>query len=269
MAPVLVIAAIWALLTGVKAFLLVEQAHRAGLGMGAFQPWPAETASLTGLLLALPIAIRAERASRSAAPPAPPLLLHLLGWALFSLLHLVVTLAGRSATVGLDESYAFSSARDWLLQLGESSFAYLIALAVLTLFRRSPAREESAAPPAAAAAPAGGTVQLSDGGRQVEVRVAELVAVSGGGNYIELVYHDGSRKLLRTTLAAAQAALEPAGFRRTHKSWLVRLDAVAGAARTASGDFRLDLGGGLDAPLSRRNRSLLDETRGTRPTGPS
>jgi hypothetical protein len=203
-APVLVIATIWALLTGVKAFLLVQQAHRAALGMSAFQPWPAETASLIGLLLALPIVVRAERASRSVSPPAPRLLLLLLGWALLSIVHLLVTLGGRSATVGLDESYAFSSPRDWLLQLGESTFAYLIALAVLTLFRRSPSpeengpgRQESTAPAGSSGPPAAGVVRLSDGAREVDLGAGELLAVSGGGNYIELIFRGGTRRLLR------------------------------------------------------------------------
>jgi hypothetical protein len=271
-APVVVIAALWTLLMAAKAFLLVQQAHQAGLGMGAFQPWPAETASLLGLLLALPIAAAAERKCRSVAPPAPPLLLLLLGWALFSIVHLLVTVGGRSATVGLDESYAFSSARDWLFQLGESTFAFLIALAVLALFRRVPSREENgparhetAAPAGSSGSPPAGVVRLSDGCREVEVSVGELLAVSGGGNYIELIFRRESRKLLRTTLNAAQLALEPIGFRRTHKSWLVRLDAVRGAVRTSSGDFRLELGEGLNAPLSRRNRSLLEQTPRTAP----
>jgi hypothetical protein len=271
-APVVVIAALWSLLTGVKALLLVHQAHQAGLGMGAFQAWPAETASLLGLLLAMPIAVAAQRKCRSVTPAAPPLLLLLLGWALFSIVHLLVTLGGRSATVGLDESYSFSSARDWVLQLGESTFAFLIALAVLALFRRLPSpeengpeRQESAAPARSSGSPTAGVVRLSDGGRELEVSVRELLAVSGGGNYIELIFRGGSRKLLRTTLNAAQLALEPFGFRRTHKSWLVRLDAVSGAVRTSSGDFRLELGEGLNAPLSRRNRSLLEQTPRTAP----
>ena len=267
-APVLATGTIWAALTAVKAILLVQQGHRAGMGMSAFQPWPAETASLIGLLLALPIVISAERRSRSAASRAASLRALLFGWALFSLIHLAVTLTARQVTVGLDELYAFASPRAWLLQLGESTLAYFLALAVFALFRSSPSRvqasgrPENAAPPRSGASPPDHVVRLSDGGRDVDVRVRDLVAVSGGGNYIELVFRDGSRKLFRCTLNAAQAALEPLGFRRTHKSWLVRLGAVTDAARTSSGEYRLDLGGGLDAPLSRRNRPLLEEMRG-------
>jgi hypothetical protein len=259
--------AIWTLLTVLKAMLVVQQGHRAGLGMGAMQAWPAEIASLIGLLLALPVAISAKRTSLSHAPPAPPRLLLLLAWAPFSLVHLGVTLAARHATIGLDESYAFSTPQDWLFQLGESTFAYVIALTVFTLFRL-PSQEEPrlTARPAAPAkldiGPSPAVVRLTDAGRQVEVSLRDLVAVCGGGNYIELIFRDGSRKLLRTTLCAAQVALEPIGFRRTHKSWLILLGAVTDVARTSSGDFRLELGNGLDAPLSRRNRQLLDQVRG-------
>jgi hypothetical protein len=268
-APALIVAAIWTLLTVVKAILLVQQGHELGLGMGAMQAWPAEIASLLGLLLAMPISIAAERRSRSAARPARPLLLHLLGWGLFSLVHLAVTLSLRGLTIGLDESYAFSSPWDWLLQLGESTLAYLIALIVFMFARPLPRCEElppqilkPPVPPMLDAGPSPVVVRLTDGGRQVEVGVQDLVAVSGGGNYVELIFRGGGRRLLRTTLNAAQAALEPTGFRRTHKSWLVLLDAVTNAARTSSGDFQLDLGNGLDAPLSRRNRELLDQVRG-------
>lgn len=269
-APALVTGTIWAVLAAVKAILLVQQGLQGGDGVEAWharQAVPAGLASFIGLLVALPVAVVADRTSRLGAPPAPPLLLHLLGWALFLLVCVGAMLGFRQASMPpLSGSFALSSAQYWLIHLAEATLAYLIALAVFTLFRRLPPREEKApgaqesATPVRPGAPTpDGVVRLFDGGREVEVIVRELVAVSGGGNYIDLIFRDGSRKLFRSTLNAAQAVLEPIGFRRTHKSWLVLLDAVTGMARTSSGDFRLDIGVGLDASLSRRNRPLLEE----------
>lgn len=264
---ILILALVAAVVLGLKAFLAVQANHEAGLGVRAIQPWPVEVTRFLGFLAALPIALRASRiarewtASLSAAAIA-------LGAALFVLAHLLVMLGMRvAAHINLDEAHAFRAARDLPYEIAGALLAYAIAVATFAALRpdappaeehrqdREPAADEPdrSEPPALAC--------LADGGRTVEIALEDLRAVCGSGNYVELIFADRRRSMLRTTLTAAEAALAGHGFRRSHKSWLVRIAAVREVERTASGDFRLDLGDGVEAPLSRRNGILADELR--------
>jgi DNA-binding LytR/AlgR family response regulator len=54
------------------------------------------------------------------------------------------------------------------------------------------------------------------------------------------------------TLAEAQARLEGWDFLRTHRSWLVSPGRVRSLTAEGSGDYGLELEGGVTAPLSRR-----------------
>jgi DNA-binding LytR/AlgR family response regulator len=104
-------------------------------------------------------------------------------------------------------------------------------------------------------------VRLRDGRQEVEVDTRKLKAVRGEGNYVELMFSGGQRKLLRMTLGAAEAALAGAEFRRCHKSWLVRLDAVTEMERTGSGEFCAQIGDGQLVSISRRKREVIGELK--------
>jgi len=67
---------------------------------------------------------------------------------------------------------------------------------------------------------------------------------------------------MRGYMARIEAALAPHGFVRTHRSWLVNAERVRALAPAGSGDYRLDLGCGLSAPLSRRYPGALTRLRG-------
>jgi DNA-binding LytR/AlgR family response regulator len=136
---------------------------------------------------------------------------------------------------------------------------YLLALTVIHFARRwdrpvAAARNSTPEPGAP-------HVRLEDGSRSVDVDISELVAIVGGGNYVELIHRGDRRQLLRSTMASAEAALVDHGFRRTHKSWLVRLSSVSKIERTSAGDYRLSLGSDLVAPLSRRSSEVVKEVR--------
>jgi DNA-binding LytR/AlgR family response regulator len=94
------------------------------------------------------------------------------------------------------------------------------------------------------------------------VPVGEILAVQAARNYVEFVLEDGRRPLMRASIAQIEAALAPAGFVRTHRSWLVNAERVRALSAAGSGDFRLDLGGCLTAPLSRRYPAALARLRG-------
>lgn len=264
-----------ALAHAVKAGMEAEAAMRAGLHRGSLQPWPAGFISFAGLALALPVAAAIDRLvhSRAGAPLRAGGVL--LGAMLFSLVYFAtLILLPMALYMRLDDAFAFVPDRDWPSALTICMLGYGCALGAFASGRLAapaaaalpdrqredgpPLRETDREPPPACPA----SVRISDGSRQVDADLSDVCAVAGGGNYVELIHRSGARTMLRTTLAAAEAALMPAGFERTHKSWLVRLAEVRAVERTAAGDYRLLLGDGIEAPLSRRNRALLDEIGG-------
>ncbi|MFT4933485.1 MAG: hypothetical protein ACI9LT_000153 [Pseudoalteromonas distincta] len=101
---------------------------------------------------------------------------------------------------------------------------------------------------------------IRDGARLVRVRLDDILAVTSAGNYVEFRLRDGRRPMMRGALAAVEAELGPAGFLRTHRSWLVNARAVTGLAPEGSGDYRISLDV-LEAPLSRRYPEALKRLR--------
>ena len=102
---------------------------------------------------------------------------------------------------------------------------------------------------------------IRDGSRIIRAPVSDILAVGSAGNYAEFVLADGRRPLMRTTLGRLETELAPAGFVRTHRSWLVNRSRVTGLEPDGSGDWTVELGA-LNAPLSRRYRKALDEIKG-------
>jgi hypothetical protein len=250
---------IGAVICAVNALSILDDAVREGKAIVRWQPWATEYTSLAGLIAGLPIAIAAERFAAGARGLASRVTVAILASMPFSLVHLGAMVALRELLWRvLGRSYGFDFGQDWLYEYRKDAIAYGVALLVLTLARRL-----GSAPASSGAGKETGRplVHMADGRREVMVDVSSLRAVRGGGNYIELIFADGRRRLLRSTLDCAGAMLAAHDFRRTHKSWLVRLGSVTHLDRTAAGDFRLGLDPALEAPLSRRNRALLDEIR--------
>jgi hypothetical protein len=103
---------------------------------------------------------------------------------------------------------------------------------------------------------------IRDGASILRVPVREVLAARAAGNYVEFALEDGRRPLMRVSMARIEAALTPHGFVRTHRSWLINTERVRALSAAGSGDFRLDLGCGLSAPLSRRYPAALARLRG-------
>jgi hypothetical protein len=111
------------------------------------------------------------------------------------------------------------------------------------------------------ALPAQLTFDIREGARTIRSPVAEILAARSAGNYVEFHLADGRRPLMRTTLAAIEAALKPHDFVRTHRSWLINPLRVRGLVAEGSGDYRVELDGGIQAPLSRRFPQSLEALR--------
>jgi DNA-binding LytR/AlgR family response regulator len=187
------------------------------------------------------------------------LLVHAPATVVYSLLHvggfvLLRILAYASA----GHRYEFG-AGELIYEYRKDLLAYIIALTVFSFAARLADRRSPPAP--APAADGDPTFDIRDGGRLTRAPVTEILAATSAGNYVEFYLADGRRPLMRATLAGVEAALKPHGFVRTHRSWLINPLRVRGLAPEGSGDYRIELDGGVEAPLSRRFPQSLEALR--------
>ncbi len=92
--------------------------------------------------------------------------------------------------------------------------------------------------------------------RYLLVPTAGVHALEAVGNYVQL-HGEKSRHLLRATLAATEARLDPRRFVRVHRSWIVNLDHVREARTASRGAWVLSTRGGLDVPVGAQYREAL------------
>ena len=98
-------------------------------------------------------------------------------------------------------------------------------------------------------------------GREFLVAAADIEALQAAGNYVNLRVR-GREYPLRSTIAAIEARLDPARFRRVHRSHLVNLDFVASIEPLDTGDARVHLRDGHVVPCSRRHLAALRDALG-------
>lgn len=238
--------------------LTVHHDHAAlGRPLDWWEPYLWEFSSGASSLLLFPLIWRLYRL----APPRPGRWLrfaatHLPGSVAFSVAHVAGFMAVRAAVyAGLGHSYRYGSLGDFIYEYRKDVLGYAVALGLIWAVGR--AYQARAAP--AATAPA--MIDIRDGARLIRAPASDILAVSSAGNYVEFHLADGRKPLMRETLAQAQARLAPHGFVRTHRSWLVNPAKVRLIAPEGSGDRRLELEGGLEAPLSRRFAGALERLR--------
>lgn len=97
--------------------------------------------------------------------------------------------------------------------------------------------------------------------RYVLVPTAGIHALEAVGNYVQL-HGEKARHLLRATLAATEARLDPRRFVRVHRSWIVNLDHVREARTASKGSWVLSTRGGLDVPVGAQYREALQKILG-------
>ena len=103
-------------------------------------------------------------------------------------------------------------------------------------------------------------IVVRDGGRVAFFTVDELDWARAAGNYVEL-HARGDTHLLRETLTALAARLDPARFCRVHRSTLVNLERVREVRPLGGGDHELILLDGTRLTVSRTHRDLVDRFR--------
>ncbi|MEX1181795.1 MAG: LytTR family DNA-binding domain-containing protein [Gemmatimonadota bacterium] len=96
------------------------------------------------------------------------------------------------------------------------------------------------------------------GGRIVILRASEVEWVEAASNYVRI--HAGGREyLLRETMTALEAKLDPAQFVRIHRSTLVRVDRIRELEPLFQGDYVVILADGTRLTSSRGYRERLQD----------
>ena len=102
---------------------------------------------------------------------------------------------------------------------------------------------------------------VRSGSRIVFVRVSEIDWIEASGNYARL--HAGkSEYLLRETMSALEAQLDPRQFMRIHRSTLVRVDRIRELEPLYQGDYVVILEDGTRLTSSRSYRDKLQALLG-------
>lgn len=205
--------------------------------------------------------------------------LHLLGAAVYCLLHVLGMVALRKLFYGaLGEDYAVRSwqamffyeflkdVRTYLLVL-VAGWSYRLLLLRLQGEARvldtpdvpvagapATAAEPAAPPPAAPARPERFLVRKLR--KEFLIAAADIDWLQAQGNYVGL-HVQGHDYLLRSTLSEFLAQLDPSRFARVHRSWAVNLDRIAQIEPTDGGDARLVMKDGAVVPCSRTYREAL------------
>lgn len=91
------------------------------------------------------------------------------------------------------------------------------------------------------------------GSRRISLDPGEVDWFSAAGNYVVVHWQD-REGLVRETLTAMEARLDPTVFARSHRSALVNLARVAEARSLSDGSWRLTMAGGAELVASRTYR---------------
>lgn len=253
----------WLIITAVTAIVVAVNAMTQLSDLPQLDPWEPWAWELTSAAAILGLAWIPWLATAAAAPDEvvaegwrPKVrfaAVHLTALLGFSALHVAGFVVLRElvyAAMGAPP-YAFDGRFIYELRKDFISYGALVAtfwlLAHLRRRRDEPVRPVS--------------FDIRDGARILRTPLARISAVSSAGNYVEFWLDDGRRPLMRATMAAIEAELEPFGFVRAHRSWLVNADAVTALRPDGSGDWTVELGA-LEVPVSRRYPQALERLKG-------
>lgn len=106
------------------------------------------------------------------------------------------------------------------------------------------------------------TIKIVDTGRIELVSTDRITHCSGAGDYVELNFADGSKRLHNGSLAEMETQL-PSAFLRVHRSHIVNTDFVESLKRAPSGVGQLRITTGAVVPVSRRIMPMVRRTIGS------
>jgi DNA-binding LytR/AlgR family response regulator len=99
---------------------------------------------------------------------------------------------------------------------------------------------------------------LRDGQRMLTIPVDEIAWVEAAGNYVQ-IYTDRKTHLVRHTVKAMEAKLDPQRFVRVRPSAIVNADAVRSVDARAGGDYTVVLTSGTEIRSSRGFRDRVED----------
>jgi len=102
-------------------------------------------------------------------------------------------------------------------------------------------------------------VFLRDGEKCWIVTIADIACFEGDGNYARVLF-GGNRPLIRTSLNALEAQLDPAMFFRASRRHIVNLRFIETVETDVDDTYKVRLKGGLAVQVSRRQSRKLRET---------
>jgi two-component system, LytTR family, response regulator len=92
--------------------------------------------------------------------------------------------------------------------------------------------------------------------RYLLVPTSEIHCLEATGNYVQL-HCERANHILRSTLAAVEAKLDPRRFLRIHRSWIVNLEQVREAQPWTKGSWILLTRSGLKVPVGQQYHDAL------------
>ena len=93
------------------------------------------------------------------------------------------------------------------------------------------------------------------------VPVSKVLYITASGPYAEI--HTAERThLIREQMQVLEERLDPDKFFRVHRSAIVRFELIEGLTRNASGDYTVQLKGGLTLKVSRSRSDELEQRMG-------
>lgn len=222
-----------------------------------------EMSSITVILLTVPVLVLAVRRMRGTPALAIRVGIGAIALVGFSIVHITGMVWIRKFVLWLAGGYYdfnFSVAT-LLYEFRKDVVTCLLIGGTIWLFDSRRELKQAAATGAARFTapqqPASELIWLRDGTSRIRVEPRRILWVASAGNYIEYCMADGTRHLIRGTLAAAEAELTRFHIVRLHRTKLANLDRVTGVDFKPSGDFEVTFDGGQTLQGSRRYRASV------------
>jgi len=253
----------WLIIAAVTMIVLVVNSltHLSDLPqVDRWEPWTWEITSAVSILLwvwmpwlATAVAPPDEVAGEGWRPKVRFAAVHLSALLAFSALHVAGFVLLRSLVYAAMDAAPYAFGDRFIYELRKDFISYGALVVNFWLIGHLRRRRDEPVRPV--------SFDIRDGARIIRTPLAQIVAVSSAGNYVEFWLADGRRPLMRATLAAIEVELERFGFVRAHRSWLVNAGAVTGLRPDGSGDWTVELGP-VEAPVSRRYPQALERLKG-------
>lgn len=222
-----------------------------------------EMSSIAVIVLLLPILVLAVRRMRRTPGLGAQAAIGAIALLGFSTLHITGMVWARKLALWLaGGAYDFRfSLATVLYEFRKDAVAVVLIAATIWLLEsrrelKSAAVALSAAP-TPAQPPSPDPIWLRDGTSRIRVVPREILWVASAGNYIEYSLANGTRHLIRGTLAAAESELARFSIVRVHRTKLANLDRVRSVDFKPSGDFELAFDNGQTLGGSRRYRPAV------------